>query len=460
MLEKLVGELRRGTIAPLPRHTFTIDEASRAFRFMAQARHAGKIVVRHEPVREVTIRKEGTYIVTGGLSGLGPVVARWLAERGAGRLVLLGRRGVTAESTPLLNELRAGGVDVIAEALDVTDAAGMRALFERLRKSGPPIRGVLHSAGLLDDAALLQQNADTFAHVMGPKVTGAYLLDTLTRSDPLDWFVLFSSAASVLGSAGQANHSAANAFLDLLARTRRSRGLPGLSVNWGAWSDVGAAATRGMSERLAAQGLAPISPRQGTQVLERLMTGDAAQVAVLPADWRRFLDRSGSRLHTQLLADVTGEPPRAHRAHTVSAAGSDIRAELERATPARRPAIVSAFVRERALRALGLDPSRAVDPRAPLGEMGLDSLLAVELRNTLGKAVGRTLPATLLFDYPTIETLTEYFLTDVFGIATSAEDAAPPPTTAPVRGVVDAIEELSDEEVDRQLAARAAKSAR
>jgi acyl carrier protein len=215
-----------------------------------------------------------------------------------------------------------------------------------------------------------------------------------------------------------------------------------------------------MADRLAAQGLSPITPRQGIQALERVMAGREPQVAVLPANWRRFLDRSGANLHEHLLADLVGSEPVSAVTAGKSSSQTDIRASLESAPASRRPAIVSAFVRERALRALGLDPSRAVDPRAPLGEMGLDSLLAVELRNTLGKAVGRTLPATLLFDYPTIETLTAYFLNDVFALAPAGESAAKVPVPAPARGVVDAIEDLSDEEVERQLAARAAKKAR
>jgi NADP-dependent 3-hydroxy acid dehydrogenase YdfG/acyl carrier protein len=452
MLARLVDELRRGAITPLPRHTFTLDEAERAFRFMAQARHAGKIVVRHGGANPVSIRREGTYLVTGGLAGLGPVVARWLADHGAGRLVLIGRRGVTSEVAPLLAELRAAGTSIVAEAVDVTDAAALAALLARVRADGPPIRGVLHSAGVLDDAALLQQNAGRFAHVMGPKVHGGFLLDALTRSDPLDWFVTFSSAAAVLGSPGQANHSAANAFLDVLAAARRQHGLPGLSVNWGPWSDVGAAAERGLEERLAEQGLFAITPRQGIQALERLMMDGPAQAAVLPADWRRYLERSARPLHARILADVVGRRTQAQSDAAPAARRVALLAELEAAPPPRRRTILASFVRERALRALGMDPSRAVDPRAPLGEMGLDSLLAVELRNTLGTALGRALPATLLFDYPTIETLTEYLLDEVFAMRPEPQ-AAP----APAAGVVSAIEDLSDEEVDRQLAARAAK---
>src|SRR5690606_5224777 len=216
------------------------------FRFMAQARHIGKIVVCHGKPSPAGVRADGTYLVTGGLSGIGPEIARWLARLGAGRIVLVGRRGAGAECARPLYERKHVGAQVVAEAVDVPDPAAVAALLARLCRDGPPLRGVIHGAGVLDDAALTLQDASLFARVLGPKLTGGYLLDRLTGGDPLDFFVLLSSAASVLGSPGQANHAAANAFLDLLARERRTRGLPGLSINWGPWAEVGAAAGRGI----------------------------------------------------------------------------------------------------------------------------------------------------------------------------------------------------------------------
>ena len=454
MFARLVDAVRNGSLRSLPRHVFALADAPRAFRFMAQARHTGKIVVRHGPGAPATIRRDGTYLVTGGLSGLGPVVARWLADRGAGRVVLIGRRGVTPEVAPLLDVLRAQGCAVIAEALDVTDAAGLQALLTRLRADGPPLRGVIHSAGVLADAGLLQQDAARFAHVFGPKVQGGLLLNTLTGADALDFFVMFSSVAAVLGSPGQSNHSAANAFLDLLARERRSRGLPGLSINWGAWTDVGAAVDRGVAERIAAQGLGSITPAQGLLALQRLLGQERAQVAVLPADWQRYVKHTGRGAATPaFLSELAGAVVQPAGSAAAPARGIDLREQIAAAAPTRRRPIVANFVRERALRALGLDPARAVDPRTPLGELGLDSLLAVELRNTLGTALGQSLPATLLFDYPTIDALTDHLVDTLLppspGVVETAVTAVASAT------LVDSIEDLSDEEVERQLAARA-----
>ena len=282
MLARLVDAARDGNLAPLPRQTFDIADAPRAFRLMAQARHVGKIVVRQGPATPPKISRQGTYLVTGGLSGLGLLVARWLAESGAGRLVLIGRRGVTPEAVPVIEALRAGGTTVVAEAVDVSDETALCDLLSRIRADGPPLRGILHLAGILDNAALGQQDEDRFARVFAPKVRGAWLLDRLTRGDPLDLFVMFSSIAAVLGAAGQANHAAANAVLDLLAHERRERGLHGLSINWGAWAGVGAAAGQEVSDRLAAQGLGAMTPARGIQALESLLRGESAQAAVLP----------------------------------------------------------------------------------------------------------------------------------------------------------------------------------
>jgi acyl transferase domain-containing protein len=462
MLQRLVDDLGAGALAPLPRHVFGLDEVGRAFRFMAQARHAGKIVVRHGPPAAPAIRHDGTYLVTGGLAGLGPAIAGWLADRGAGRLVLVGRRGVGPEVAPALEALRARGVEVIAEALDVTDEAALRGLLRRLRAGGPPLRGVVHSAGVLDDAALLQQDAGKLSRVLAPKVRGGWLLDEATRSDPLELFVLFSSAAAVLGSPGQANHSAANAFLDALACERARAGLPALSVNWGPWSEVGAAVERGAAERAAAVGLGAVTPAQAFLALERLEAAGGANAAVLRVDWARFLgERRSPAFLSEVAAGAAAKGAAARADAAPRAAEHDLRAQLRDAPAGRRPKLVGAFVRERALKTLGLDPARPVDPRTPLGELGLDSLLAVELRNALSKAIGKPLPATLLFDHPTLDALTEHLLGLLGGAgeaqpAQAPQAAAPAPAaaTAAAPALVGDIEDLSDEEVERRLAAR------
>jgi acyl transferase domain-containing protein/NADPH:quinone reductase-like Zn-dependent oxidoreductase/NAD(P)-dependent dehydrogenase (short-subunit alcohol dehydrogenase family) len=455
MYARLAEQLRSGKLMALPRHVFAIDHAEQAFKFMAQARHAGKVVVRFAGTKRWALRTDATYLVTGGLSGLGLQVARWLVEAGAKRLLLVGRRGVTPEAAPLLKAWRSAGTDVVAEALDVADEGGLRALLERERAAGPPLRGVWHCAGVYDDGALMQQDYARYARVFAPKVHGAVLLDALTRSDPLDCFVMFSSVASVLGSPGQSNYSAANAFMDALAHQRASRGLPALSINWGPWSEVGAAADRGITERLAARGVATVTPEQGLFAMQELLSQDRVQVAVLPIDWARYLAQLAPAGTPSFFARlVVGAPSsRASAPPTLASTVPNLRRQLDEAPVARRRPLVAGFVHQRASHALGIDSRKPIDPRTPLGDLGLDSLLAVELRNTLSRAIGEPLPVTLLFDYPTLDALTGCLLELLE--PESSRGVFPAGGADSKMNLVSSIEELSDAEVDRMIDMRA-----
>ena len=456
MLVRLIDQVREGLLAPLPRQVFAIEDTPRAFRLMSQARHVGKIVVRHGPPTPPAIRPDGTYLVTGGLSGLGLLVAQWLAERKAGRLVLVGRRGVTPEAAAVIDRLRSCGTEVVAEAVDVTDEAALGDLLTRIRAAGPPLRGVVHCAAVLDDAGLLQQNVSGLLRVLAPKVRGGWLLDRLTRTDPLDCFVMFASAAGMLGSAGQSTYAAANAVLDQLAEERRNRGLCALSIDWGAWADVGMAAERGLGGRLAASGLGALTPVEGIAALERLLPGDAAQVSVLRMDWQRYAARSGTAVAPRpFLDDVLGaDGQRLAPARSVPMPAGDLWRQFKDAPSPRRRSTVARFVNDCALRILGMASGKPVDPSMPLGELGLDSLLAIELRNTLSAAVGISLPATLLFDYPTIDAISDYFINDIMPLTDDGQQAPSVTETIAAFDLVGSVEGLSDDEVDQLLAAR------
>ena len=212
---------------------------------------------------------DGSYLITGGLRGLGLLVAQWMSERGARHLVLTGRSAASESAAAAIREMEAKGTRVVVARGDVSDRVHLAALFSQFGHSLPPLRGIVHSAGTLDDGVLAQQTWERFEKVMAPKVDGAWHLHTLSQDQPLDFFVLFSSAVSMLGSAGQANHVAACAFEDALAHYRHDLGLPALSINWGPWSDIGAATQTGISHRLRMKGFQPIEPRQGLRVLEQ-----------------------------------------------------------------------------------------------------------------------------------------------------------------------------------------------
>ncbi|MCK8516799.1 type I polyketide synthase [Methylonatrum kenyense] len=372
---------------------------------------------------------EGSYIVTGGLSGLGLAVARWLAQGGAGRLVLCGRSAPGPETRDLVDQLQQTGVDVRLVRGDVGDGDCVAALMDAAESSR--LRGVFHCAGVTADATLLHQSWGQMAEVMNAKVAGAWNLHRATCDCRLDHFVLFSTGAAFLGTAGQANHAAANAYLAGLALHRRAAGLPGLAIDWGAWSEIGAATRGDVIRRARAVGMDTIDPRRGLNLLGRLMAGDCSHVAALAIDWDVFLSRypvlaargAFSSLLTRRSGAPAGEavaPERAEVSAEQAAAGELSRDVLSASAGSRRQVLFDGLHRA-AARALGLPPGESIDPGLPLTELGLDSLMAVELRNALGTQLGRSLPATLLFTYPTLEELTGHLLSG-FGMPSEEED--------------------------------------
>ncbi len=302
LFQQLIADIAANELPPLPVRTFSRQETSAAFRFMAQAKHIGKIAVMQPASQQTTnIRPDATYLITGGLRGLGLLVADWLVEKGARHLVLLGRSRPDAEANEKITRWQADGIQIHTAQVDVTHAADMNALFSDIAETMPPLRGVIHSAGLLADGVLLQQDWAQFAEVLGPKVSGAWHLHTLTEQMPLDFFVLFSSIASLTGAAGQGGHAAANLFLDTLAAYRQSQGLPALSINWGAWTEVGAAVRHGVFDRATAQAIGAIEPAQGLRVLDDLLHDPSPQVAVTPVNWASFRQKFG---HLPFFADL------------------------------------------------------------------------------------------------------------------------------------------------------------
>lgn len=292
ILHDVLASVEEGRLPSLPVRAFPIDEAADAFRYMARARHIGKVAVTYPaPAGESPIRSTGFYLITGGLRGLGLEVARRLVERGARRLLLMGRGAPDSETLHVIAELEGQGAEVLVHQGDVARQADIEAALAEIDRADLPLLGVFHCAGVLDDGALTQQTWERFQQVMGPKVDGAWLLHRLTTGRPVEHFVLFSSVAAVLGSPGQANHSAANAYLDALAWQRRAAGLPALSINWGAWSRIGAAADEAIAERTRKQGLDAITPERGLQALEALLRAGPAQAAVASVRWPAFLGR-------------------------------------------------------------------------------------------------------------------------------------------------------------------------
>ncbi|MDE0628612.1 MAG: SDR family NAD(P)-dependent oxidoreductase, partial [Bryobacterales bacterium] len=357
---------------------------------------------------EGRLRGDRTYLITGGLGGLGLEVARWLAGAGAGAIVLNGRRPPDTETEALISELRQGSAEVRVEIADVTDEEAVAAMLGRIDAELPPLAGVIHSVGALADAALTNQDWERFERVLGPKVLGAWRLHRATLDRQLDLFVLFSSLAGVAGNPGQANHAAANAFLDQLARHRRALGLPGQAIAWGAWSGIGEAEQQRerITPRLAGSAEEWMAPEQGIGALEWLVREDVGTSVAAFVDWPALPSRE------PWLAEVAEcEEDRA------STAPDDLLKRLGGLAPGERQEELIRFVGGQLVEILRL--RSAPPPSAGFFELGMDSLMAVELRNRLNRAFrgAFVVSNTAVFDHPDIARLAEHLAGKLAGAA-------------------------------------------
>ena len=399
-LRDLMGRISAGELEPLIHSRWPLAEAGAALGFMRSARHLGKIVLTTPPLQSGQLRQDRTYLVTGGLGGIGIAVAGWLADHGAGAIVLNGRRDPDPGAEEAIAGLRSGGVRVEVELADATDPAAIDAMLARIDMKLPPLGGVIHSVGVLSDAAFTNQSWEKFEEVLWPKVLGAWHLHRATMDRDLDLFILFSSRVGVMGNPGQANHAAANAFLDQLAAHRRALGLPGQSIAWGAWSEIGEAAEQRerIERRRAALGGRWFTPQQGLKALERLVRQDTTTSVVMSMDWSVFEEAIEDRppLVENLLATTAVSDAQ------VQDSQADLLSGLRDAPVADREQALVSFL-QRELQAVMRLPTPPV-PSAEFSDLGMDSLMAVELRNRLNRAfAGEYLaPNTVVFDYPSV----------------------------------------------------------
>jgi acyl transferase domain-containing protein len=423
-------------------------------RYVARlARHSGAAEPRSSPVRS-----DATYLVTGGHRGLGLQTAQWLVERGARSLMLVSRNEPDPENLQRVIDMRRAGAVVETACCDVSDADQVARLLARIAASGPPLRGIVHAAGLLEDATLAQENADRFRRVLAPKLLGGWHLHRLTREQPLDFFLLYSSMASLLGSPGQANYAAANAFLDALAHHRRGLGLAALSINWGPWSEIGLAARHQLEPRMRTRGFGMVAPQQGMHVLEYLLSRPSAQVGVAPIDWSVLAQRSQGGGASPFFSNFREFPttPAAQPSH-----GPTAHAALRAAAPEERLAKVTALLCAEIASVLRLAPED-VDMHQPLNRIGLDSLMAVELRNRLRFQLGLDVPlVTFMQDTSIAHLAAELSARVAAGTPAQVEQPADgsksvgPEAIAPrdIAPLLDRLDQLTDDEVDAWLGA-------
>ncbi|MFE9728693.1 type I polyketide synthase, partial [Streptomyces sp. NPDC005794] len=389
-----------------------------------------------DPARQARWTPRGTVLVTGGTGALGGHVARLLAREGAAHLVLTSRRGLEAPGAPELRaELEESGTRVTIVACDVADRASLARVLDDIPAEAP-LTAVVHTAGVLDDGVLDGLTLDRLDGVLRPKSPAAAALHELTRDLKLDAFVLYSSASGALGSAGQANYAAANAYLDALAEQRHADGLPATSIAWGTWDGAGLADTAVRSERARRDGMPPMPPEPAVAALRDAVERGDANVVIAALDWDTFLPgfvaARPNPLFTsipevrELTAGPAASPTDTSGAATVT--GPDWMRRLAPLPAAERTAVLVAFVRAQAAAVLGHATPEAIDSARAFRELGFDSLTAVELRNRVKAATGLRLPPSLVFDYPNADLLAAHLAQEAFGV--TADAAAPAPAAA------------------------------
>ncbi|MGC4897652.1 SDR family NAD(P)-dependent oxidoreductase, partial [Micromonospora sp. DT31] len=421
-IQQLLRQLRawgeEGVLRPLPVTAWDIRRAPQALRYLARGKNIGKVVL----TLPRDLDPAGTVLVTGATGTLGGLLARHLVTRhGVRHLLLTGRRGADAEGVgDLLADLSLLGAKAQVVACDTADRAALAEVLTRI-PAAHPLTAVVHAAGVLADGTFDALDPQRLETVLRPKVDGAWHLHELTLDADLAAFVLYSSAAGTFGTPGQANYAAGNAFLDALARHRHRSGLPATSLGWGLWTAT-SALTRDLDEadlgRLARTGSLPLSTPEGLALFDSALGLDHAALLPVKLDLPALRERAGEQTVPALLKGLAG--PVRRRVAAVPAATVDTQswtarlAALDHAD--RRDALLT-LIRSEAAAVLGHSGPDAIGAENPFGDLGFDSLTAVELRNRLNVRTGRRLPATLLFRYPTPTALTAYLAAEVFGDA-------------------------------------------
>ena len=411
----------------------------------------------HPAARTVAYRPDATYLISGGLGGLGLGLAERMVDRGVRHLILLGRNAPTPAARPVLERLQSRGAQVMVASADVSDASRLRSILEEAAATMPPLRGVMHAAGLLANELLASMTAERFRAVLPSKAIGAWHLHTLTRETPLDFFVMFSSLASLLGSPGQGNYAAANAFLDGLAVHRRRLGLPALSVCWGPWAAIGMAAGEQAMQRMSAGGLGMLPPEQAFDLQEQLLRERTAPVVgAIAVDWRRWAEMHPAGTEWPFVSGLmpAGASGGRRRGGRVSFA------QLQQLDTDGRVGRLVEAVRDVVCESLRLDPA-GVRTDVSLSALGLDSIVALELKSRLEAAIDVVVQTVSLLQGPTIQALAEQLLSHMAAEepALGAADTMGSAGEAGVRDLaamdaeqlLDELPSLSDEEVERLL---------
>jgi NAD(P)-dependent dehydrogenase (short-subunit alcohol dehydrogenase family)/SAM-dependent methyltransferase/acyl carrier protein len=439
--------------------------------FRAQNRFVARLAPSTPPAAcQSSFREDASYLVTGGLGKIGLKVAQWLADHGAKSLVLVGRTPLPERSAwPVLSAssrdydkvraieaLERNGARVHVCAASVADADAMRSLFSRFGSDLPPLKGVVHAAGVLETALIRQIDTRAFESVFPAKVSGSWILHELARGLDLDFFAAFSSSSSSVGLHGVAAYAAGNAFLDALVELRRAQGLPAVAVNLGWWQ--GGGSSREIDEFFKKIGFKPMPAPLALDAFGRLLAGNRAQTTLASVDWSVFRPIHATERGRPFLSALRTPPePKIEAASSAPEPGETFLSRLRSAKPEAAKALLVRHVRDTVAQVLHLDPREPIDETRGFFTLGLDSLTTGELRGRLQKSLGWKLPATIAFEYPTILDLSDYLFREL-GLAASTVPAAPavPAAEAPDTDSLDELEDadlasMLDEELTRVL---------
>jgi len=439
ILAELLELFAADALEPLPLTVWDVRRAPEAFRFMSQARHVGKNVLTFP---QASIDPEGTVLITGGTGTLGALVARHLVVRhGARHLLLASRRGLSAEGAEeLRTELESLGAQVRIEACDVSGREALQVLLDSVAIEHP-LRTVVHTAGVLDDGVIGSLSAPSMERVFAPKAGAAWHLHELTMHADLRAFVLFSSAAGVLGGAGQGNYAAANTFLDALAADRRAHGLPGASLAWGLW-ERGGGMTADLSEadisRMTRSGVGALSSEHGLELFDAALSASEALTLPLPLDLPALRAQARAGTLPALFSELVQAPARRAGEQRVSLAR-----RLAVTPEAEREDLILDLVRTQIATVLGYASPEAIEIHRTFKDLGFDSLAAVELRNRLNAATGLHLPVSLIFDYPTTSAVAWYLLGEM------AQDGTPAPGDAELDRLEQVLSSIASDNSER-----------
>jgi len=445
---------------PLPVKVFPAAQIVDAFNYMAHSKHIGKIAISMRDqqafsvlpmaVEKTLFQPESTYMITGGFGGFGLEVAKWMMALGVKNLVLVGRRGAaTTEARQTVQELEKAGTKVFAAAADITQESQVAKLMSEIDATMPPLKGIMHTAAVLDDAPIVELNDAQFSKVMAPKALGAWHLHQHTQNLPLDFFVLFSSVSAQIGNSRQGNYVAANVFLDALAHHRQANGLPATSINWGALADVGMAArNEEVGEYLERMGIKGITPVQAMKALAHILYWKPSQNSVIDVDWTKWGQFNPVWAASPRFSHLIAKKPKKEEDSAINI----LRRNLLGMDAEERKEMLAFLMAELVAETMRL-PTDKVNFHQSMTNMGMDSLMATELQNAIHLKFDVKLSSLeLLNGNTTITWIAEQLIMkmDIAGDKTAMEDTQTDDSSSS-KEVMEHIDDLSNEEVDDLL---------